>query len=244
MGPATFLEIWPEVVERFASGPMSWLNIPRPRPNEKKQFCNTTWKQTWACSVNISDTQHWTKLNMTAAAAVSFSVLGNQDVHFGVDVTVRAQPVPSLSGDSGQPDAESSVSAVSGHPGEHRAAGRKDEVRTLLMTLHSKCSSYVYMNCSSSVVQRSSDQPDPIRLETTHILNIVSQDMCSVEHMSLLSLIWKIFQFDTVNLHLSEKEVHFVFGGSGPFKFWVVLSAVRYSSLGRWSRLLWFHFVF
>ena len=82
--------------------------------------------------MNISSIQPFNRLNTTAA--VSFGVLGNESaLHVSVDVDVLFQVSRSscsssvsqstLSGDSGQPDAESSVSAVSGHPGEHGAAG-------------------------------------------------------------------------------------------------------------------------
>ena len=51
-----------------------------------------------------------------------------------------------LSGDPGQPDAEPGVSAVSGHPGEHGAAGREDEVRRfycLQLEVHTDASVHV-----------------------------------------------------------------------------------------------------
>lgn len=86
-----------------------------------------------SCRVNIASMI----VTMTTTAAVSFGVLGNQDVTCWSHVTgatLASSPALCMSlwtllGDSGQSDAESSVSAVSGHPGEHRAAGRENEVR-------------------------------------------------------------------------------------------------------------------
>lgn len=119
-----YLEQWALALSTLASPSMRCDNAPE---------C-TMWTYT---TVN---SQHQAWLQLLQLVLVCWEI--NLEVH--PDWTGS-----SPSGYSGQPDAESSISTVSGHPGEHRATCRKDEVRKLLlMARGSFCGMCQISNCS------------------------------------------------------------------------------------------------
>lgn len=61
--------------------------------HQTRPINQTKVQMAWASHVNISSTQHWTRLNMTGATSVSFSVLGNENIYVCVAVMVQAHLV-------------------------------------------------------------------------------------------------------------------------------------------------------